>query len=270
MKKNRTGNDSDSGRSGKAQRRGPAKRRAADSDAAPPDDQPHTAGNGVDSPPGADSGPAHEISTGGAPDAQQPDQASAVNVADDPVEDGMQTAGGTDRIAELQAENGELRNQLLRKQADFENSRKRLIRDKEEAIKFANDSLIVELISVLDDFERAISSSEKGRDFATLHSGIELIEKQLLGTLERKWGLIRFDSAGKPFDPERHEALATEPSPQHTEATVLEDYQKGYTLHGRVIRAARVRVATPASEPADTAASDGDVPNLQAGPDGAG
>ena len=157
-----------------------------------------------------------------------------------------------------------------RKQADFENARKRLIRDKEEAIKFANDSLIVELISVLDDFERAISSAEKGRDFATLHSGIELIEKQLMGTLERNWGLIRFDSAGTPFDPERHEALATEPSPEYGEATVLEDYQKGYTLHGRVIRAARVRVATPVDEAPATDADDGGAAGLQAGPDEAG
>ena len=269
MKKNRTGNDSDSGRSGKAQRRGPAKSRAADSDAAAHADQPHTAGNGVDSATAPDGGPVH-ISSGATQDAQQSDHTAAANVGGNSTEDAPQIDHEADRIAELNAEIGELRNELLRKQADFENSRKRLIRDKEEAIKFANDSLIVELISVLDDFERAISSAEKGRDFATLHSGIELIEKQLLGTLERKWGLIRFDSTGKPFDPERHEALATERSPQHTEATVLEDYQKGYTLHGRVIRAARVRVATPASEPAGTAPSDGDDPNLQAGPDGAG
>ena len=117
---------------------------------------------------------------------------------------------------------------------------------------------------------RAISSAEKGRDFATLHSGIELIEKQLLGTLERKWGLNRFDSAGTPFDPERHEALATEPSPEYSEATVLEDYQKGYTLHGRVIRAARVRVATPLNDTPGTGATDGDATGLQADPDGAG
>ena len=134
---------------------------------------------------------------------------------------------------------------LLRKQADFENFRKRINRDKEEAIKFANTGLLLDLTAVLDDFQRAISAAAQSEDFATLHSGIELIEKQLLNTLQRKWGLTRFDSAGQPFDPERHEALATEPSAEHTEATVIEDYQKGYTLHGRVVRAARVRVATP-------------------------
>ena len=126
-----------------------------------------------------------------------------------------------------------------------ENFRKRINRDKEEAIKFANTGLLLDLTAVLDDFQRAISAAGQSEDFPTLHSGIELIEKQLLNTLQRKWGLTRFDSAGHPFDPERHEALATEPSTEHTEATVIEDYQKGYTLHGRVIRAARVRVATP-------------------------
>ena len=134
---------------------------------------------------------------------------------------------------------------MLRKQADFENFRKRINRDKEEAIKFANTGLLLDLTAVLDDFQRAISAAAQSEDFATLHSGIELIEKQLLNTLQRKWGLTRFDSAGQPFDPERHEALATESSAEHTEATVIEDYQKGYTLHGRVVRAARVRVATP-------------------------
>lgn len=146
---------------------------------------------------------------------------------------------------QLQGRLAALQDELLRKQADFENFRKRINRDKEEAIKFANTGLLLDLTAVLDDFERAISAAARSEDFATLHSGIELIEKQLLNTLQRKWGLTRFDSAGQPFDPERHEALATEPSAEHTEATVIEDYQKGYTLHGRVIRAARVRVATP-------------------------
>ena len=154
-------------------------------------------------------------------------------------------AAEAEQIDQLSAQVAALQHELLRKQADLENFRKRMNRDKEEAIKFANGGLLLDLTAVLDDFERAISAAAQSEEFATLYSGIELIEKQLLGTLERKWGLIRFDSAGQPFDPERHEALATEPSAEHPEATVLEDYQKGYTLHGRVIRAARVRVATP-------------------------
>ena len=177
---------------------------------------------------------------------------------------GEAAAGGAAQAEELErlrAQVSGLQDELLRKQADFENFRKRLNRDKDEAIKFANTGLLLDLTAVLDDFERAISAAAQSEDFATLHSGIELIEKQLLNTLQRKWGLTRFDSAGQPFDPERHEALATAPSADHAETTVIEDYQKGYTLYGRVIRAARVRVVTPAAPAAgadeSTAAGDG-------------
>lgn len=163
--------------------------------------------------------------------------------------DAAEAAGGAaqaEQLDQLRVQVTELQDELLRKQADFENFRKRINRDKEEAVRYANQNLLLDLTAVLDDFERAISAAAQSEDFATLHSGIELIEKQLLSTLQRKWGLTRFDSAGQPFDPERHEALATAPSADHTETTVIEDYQKGYTLHGRVIRAARVRVVTPA------------------------
>ena len=268
MKKNRTGNDSDRGRSERARRRRGANSRAAHSDVTAESEHPQTSGNGVECAAAQDADPAPGAAGGGSGAAPGSDERSPADPGPGPVEDPPATDSSAERVAELSAENGELRNQLLRKQADFENARKRFIRDKEEAIKFANDSLIIELISVLDDFERAITSSEKGRDFATLHSGIELIEKQLLGTLERKWGLIRFDSAGQPFDPERHQALATEASTEHAEATVLEDYQRGYTLHGRVIRPARVRVATPAAETDSIA--DGDGADLQANAEGAG
>jgi molecular chaperone GrpE len=162
----------------------------------------------------------------------------------DPAARADQLAAETEQ---LKAQVAELQGDLLRKQADFENFRKRVNRDKEDAIRFANTSLLLDLTAVIDDFDRAITAGAQAQDFATLHSGIELIEKQFLQTLERKWGLVRFESAGAPFDPERHEALATEESAGHTQATVLEDYQKGYALHGRVVRAARVRVATPAA-----------------------
>jgi molecular chaperone GrpE len=267
MKKNRTGSDSDSGRSGRVQRRSDAKRRApAVSGVAEPEaDHPQAVGTGLDSAPANDGGPAPGAAAGGAD--QRSSEPSAVD-GGERIEDAAQTGSTTGQVDELNARIGALRNDLLRKQADFENARKRLIRDKEEAIKFANAGLLVDLTGVLDDFERAISSAASGRDFGTLHSGIELIEKQLLGTLERNWGLARFDSAGQPFDPERHEAIATEPSPEHREATVLEDYQKGYTLHGRVLRAARVRVATPVDETPGIAA--GDAPDVQASLDGSG
>ena len=273
MKKNRTGNDSDRGRSGRAQRRSDGKRReaaergvpaAAESPAAEPDAaHSQAASNGVDCASGGDGSHPHGAADGHSSDLKQDDEPATADALDDDEGGVAATDSRSGQVADLTAEIAQLRDDLLRKQADFENSRKRLIRDKEEAIRFANDALLLDLTGILDDFGRAISASEKSRDFATLHSGIELIEKQLLATLERKWGLSRFDSAGQPFDPERHEALATEPSTEHREATVLEDYQKGYVLHGRVIRAARVRVATPVDEARD-------APDQQPGSDDRG
>jgi len=183
---------------------------------------------------------------------------------------GPSDAADAEQLDQLQGRVATLQDELLRKQADFENFRKRLNRDKEEAIKFANTGLLLDLTAVLDDFERAISAAARSEDFATLHSGIELIEKQLLNILQRKWGLTRFDSAGQPFDPERHEALATQPSDEHTEATVIEDYQKGYTLHGRVIRAARVRVATPLERASGTNGSSIESGSVETGSSAAG
>lgn len=268
MKKNRTGNDSDRGRSGRAQRGGEAKRQAAaEAPASEPEaTHPRAASNGVDCAPDCDAGHPHGTAAGHSADLKQDDEPATGDALDDGNGAGAAadcSDSTADKVAELNAEIAGLRDDLLRKQADFENSRKRLIRDKEEAIRFANDALLLDLTGVLDDFERAISASEKSRDFTTLHSGIELIEKQLLATLERKWGLSRFDSAGQPFDPERHQALATEASTEYREATVLEDYQKGYVLHGRVIRAARVRVATPVEEAPG-------VPDPHAGSDASG
>jgi molecular chaperone GrpE len=150
-----------------------------------------------------------------------------------------------EKIAELEEENSSLKDQYLRKTADFENFRKRMFREKEEAIKYANSNLLGDIITVIDDFERAIRSGQDQKDFDSFFSGIELIERQFVGLLERNWGLKRFDSAGQLFDPEKHEAIAKEEL-DSGEPIVLEDYQKGYMLQDRVIRHAKVKVSVPA------------------------
>lgn len=152
------------------------------------------------------------------------------------------------RIASMEAEISNLKDQYLRKAADFENFRKRMNKDKQEAIDFANQSLLLDLIPVIDDFERAIKSSEAGRDYETLHEGIVLIEKRLVSQLEAKWGLVRFESTGTVFDPNRHEAVMVDKSADVAEATVSEDFVRGYTLKDRVIRSAKVKVLMPAEE----------------------
>lgn len=154
------------------------------------------------------------------------------------------------RVAALEAENANLKDQYLRKAADFENFRKRLQRDKQDAVDFANQALLMDIIPVIDDFERAIKSSEAARDFNAFHEGVSMIAKQLLAMLGNKWGLVRYESAGQAFDPNRHEAVMVERQADITEPTVLEDFIKGFMLKDRVIRSAKVKVAMPVQEAA--------------------
>jgi molecular chaperone GrpE len=152
------------------------------------------------------------------------------------------------KIIALEAELSELKDQYLRKAAEFENFRKRLQREKQDAIEFANQSLLLDLIPVIDDFERAIKSSEAARDYNALHEGISMIEKRLVSQLEAKWGLVRFESAGEPFDPNKHEALMMEQSETVQEPIVGEDLIKGYKLKDRIIRTAKVKVLMPVAQ----------------------
>ena len=150
-----------------------------------------------------------------------------------------------EKIAELEIQLAETRDQLLRKAADFENFRKRMNQEKQSSIEYANQSLLLDIIPIIDDFERAIQSAESSKDFTALLEGITMIEKRMISQLESKWGLKRFNSAGKVFDPNLHEALMMDKSPDITEAVVQEDLIKGYYLRDRVIRAAKVKVLVP-------------------------
>jgi molecular chaperone GrpE len=170
-------------------------------------------------------------------------------------------AGENQKIAELGAKSADLeaqladsRDQLLRKAADFENFRKRMHQDKQNAIDFANQQLLLDIIPIIDDFERAIQSAETSAELTGLPAGkavldgITMIEKRLVDQLEKKWQLKRFNSAGEPFDPNRHEAMTMEKSPDIEEPVVQEEFSKGYMLKDRVIRAAQVKVLMPEGE----------------------
>jgi molecular chaperone GrpE len=159
----------------------------------------------------------------------------------------------------LEEENLVLKDQCLRIQADADNFRKRLLREKQESIQAANKQLLIDLLPVLDDFVRAIKSGEVARDFEAFRDGVVMIEKQLVDLLERKWGLKRFDSVGQEFDPQRHEALYSEERSDMEVSMVLEDYMTGYTLHDKILRAAKVKISMP-KQPAGA----GDVENKNA------
>lgn len=150
----------------------------------------------------------------------------------------------------LRAELSDLKDKYLRASAEFENTRKRLVREKEENAKYANTGLLGDLVNVLDDFERAIKSSEASRDYDSFHTGIVLIEQQFVSMLERKYNLRRVTALGAAFNPDHHEAISMDPPEEGKETVVVEEYQKGYALHDRVLRTAKVKVGHPKDEPA--------------------
>ncbi|MBO4279772.1 MAG: nucleotide exchange factor GrpE [Spirochaetales bacterium] len=149
------------------------------------------------------------------------------------------------RVAELEAANAQLKDQMLRRQAELENYRKRLIRDKEEAVQYANESLIRDLLGFLDNMERALAAGKSSGDVKGLVEGFEMTQNQLLSTLDKNWGLKAIDSVGQEFDPALHEACMMAVDESLDKETVLEEFQKGYTLHGRVIRPAKVKIGKP-------------------------
>jgi molecular chaperone GrpE len=156
--------------------------------------------------------------------------------------------GAEERISLLEKEIADLKDSVLRKQADFENFRKRMLREREDAARYSNATLLSDLTGLIDDFERAIRSAEESRDFPTFLQGISMIEKQFLEMLESRWGLKRFTSVGEGFDPTRHEAVLRVEGPTNGKPTVVEEYQKGYYLHERVLRPARVKVMVPGGD----------------------
>jgi molecular chaperone GrpE len=139
----------------------------------------------------------------------------------------------------MEKEIGELRENSLRQRADFENYQKQLDRDKEEFVKYANEKLIVQLLEVVDNFERALVGLEKNDPESA--GGIGMVHNQLMQILEKS-GLRRIEAVGKKFDPYYHEAFLQEESDE-PEGTVLEELQKGYMLNLRVIRHSKVKVA---------------------------
>ena len=147
---------------------------------------------------------------------------------------------------QLKQEVGQARQQeekVLRIQADFENSRKRLEREKQEFIRFANEGLITNLLNVVDDLERTLElAQDKREDFSAFLKGVEMILAHLYDLL-KKQGLVPMESKGKIFNPSFHEALLKAETDDFPENTIVEELQKGYLLNDRVIRTAKVKVA---------------------------
>ena len=163
--------------------------------------------------------------------------------------DKVDTAADEDALARLEEENRalarqveELKDRLVRNAADTENYKKRLQRDKEEAVRYANTALVKDLIGPMDDFSRALDAAEQSSNFEALKEGVRMIEDRLYSTLKNNWGLEVIDKSDVPFDPDEHEACLMEEVDGLDEDTVTMMLQKGYKLNGRVIRPAKVKV----------------------------
>lgn len=143
------------------------------------------------------------------------------------------------QLEEVTREKDDLYDRLLRKLADFNNYRKRVEREKEETIKFASAKIIKDLLPIIDNFEKALSSSNN-RD-NNFYKGIELIYKQLIDILIRN-GVQGIKAEGEQFDPAYHEAIGTEEIEDKENNIILEEYQKGYLLHNKLLRPSLVKV----------------------------
>jgi len=156
----------------------------------------------------------------------------------------MQLSDLQQQVDSLTREKASLYDQLLRRAAEFENYRKRTERERSENYNRARADVILELLPVIDNFERAMSSLEKSVDDAKgLRHGIELIHKQFKDALS-KFGLQEIEAVGKAFDPNVHEAVTMEATDQHEENTIIEEFERGYKLGDRLLRPSKVKVAS--------------------------
>ena len=132
---------------------------------------------------------------------------------------------------------------ILRLQADFDNSRKRLEKEKQDFVKFANEGIILELLNILDDLERTVGLAEsQHQDLSSFLKGVEMILAHLYEML-KEYGVKPIEAEGKIFDPHLHEAMMQVENKEIPEHTVVEEMQKGYMLNDRVIRTSKVRVS---------------------------
>ncbi len=149
------------------------------------------------------------------------------------------------RLSELETSLVQMKDQLLRKAAEFENYKKRVESEYADRIRFATDDLLADLLPVVDDFERSLKMI-KGKNSAgkdeLLSRGVELIYQKLMKILEAQ-GLKHYEVVGKPFDAYFHDALMQMPRDNVPPHTIIEEVEKGFMLHGKVLRHAKVIVA---------------------------
>ncbi len=161
------------------------------------------------------------------------------------IRNGAASAGmeSDEETSTMQADLDRFRDLALRSQADFDNYKKRAAREKEDAIKFANSSLLERLIAIVDNFELGLSAARGEGEKSPIFFGMSMVLKQLTDFLAEN-GLQPLDAEGKKFDPNLHEAIAHEPSAQVAEGTVIRQTRRGYRLKDRLLRPSSVVVSS--------------------------
>ena len=148
-----------------------------------------------------------------------------------------------DETQKLRDEAQQAKDQYLRTLAEFENTRKRLQREKEEFVKFAAESMVRELLPIVDSLDQALVAVDKQADPQAIIKGVHLIYRQLLGLLDKE-GVKRIPTVGESFDPHKHEAVGhVAAADGQADSTIVEEVQVGYTMNGKVIRPALVKIA---------------------------
>ncbi len=175
-----------------------------------------------------------------APGAEAAPQARQPSSGDEPAPDLAEALAAKSREAQ------ENYDRMLRVSAEFENYKKRMLREWEDQRKYANENLLRELLPVVDSLERALAVEVGGEVESGLRAGIELTLKEMLKVLER-FAVRPIEAEGQPFDPNFHQAMMQEETDQMPENTVLREFQRGYTIHDRLLRPSMVIVAKAAA-----------------------
>ncbi len=146
------------------------------------------------------------------------------------------------------AEIHKLKDQLLRKAAEFENFKRRTRDEKDQLIKFGNQTLLLDILPVIDDFERSLASGKEHPDFDSFYNGVDIVFTKFVKALENR-GMRPIEAKGKAFDVDFHDALVQIPTDDVEAGTILEEVEKGYMLYDRVIRHSKVTVSkSPGNE----------------------
>ena len=190
------------------------------------------------------------------PDSETPEHAEVVEE-----EDSVNVVVlSTEEFEQMKAENEEKQKQMLYTIAEYENSRQRTEREKEDFLKYATESFVKDLIPVMDSIDHAVEaarSTDTGttKGLIALREGVELIQKQLLGSLEKR-GVLVIETEGETFDPQKHEAISMAESETVPENNIIQAFQKGYALNDRVVRRSMVVVSKGNPETTEISSND--------------